>query len=139
MKVMFKSCRRDQKRQKGFTIIELLLGIALFGILIPAIVLTMNNIAAVNDRSKDLAIANIYAENKMEEIRSIGYNSAINGTTDITSTLPVTLGRTRSGSYTISETTIGLKEIALTITIESRGGSRTLNYKSVVGELGVGQ
>lgn len=124
---------------KGFTVVELLLGIALFGVLMPVIVITMNNISAINDRSKDLAIANIFAENKIEEIRSIGYNSANTGTVDVTTALPATLGQDRSGSYTITEDIPGQKVISLTLTIDGRGGLRTLNYRSVVGELGVGQ
>ncbi len=124
---------------KGFTVVEILLGIALFGVLIPAIVMGLNSVAILNDSSKDLAIANIYAENKMEELRSIGYNSISNGTVDITSTLPPTLGRARSGGYTISTPVSGIKEVTLFITIVHRGGTRTLNYRTNIGELGVGQ
>ena len=51
----------------GFTVVEMLLGIALFAIIIPSIILAFNAISTLNDSSKDLAIANIYAENKMEE------------------------------------------------------------------------
>ena len=123
----------------GFTVVEILLGIALFGILIPAIILALNSIAVINDASKDLVIANIYAENKIEELRSIGYNSIPVSTVSITSTLPVTLGKNRSGSYTVTNTTAGQKVITLTIVVQARGSTRTLNYRSIVGELGVGQ
>ncbi len=123
----------------GFTVVEMLLGIALFGVLIPAIVLGLNSVSILNDSSKDLAIANIYAENKIEELRSLGYNSLTNGTASITSTLPVTLGQSRTGYYSITSPVAGIKEVTLTITIATRGGTRTLNYKSDIGELGVGQ
>ena len=123
----------------GFTVVEMLLGIALFAIIIPTLILAMNSISILNDNSKDLAIANIYAENKIEELRSIGYNSVSVGTVSLTSSLPATLGKYRSGSYTVGNATAGQKDVSLTITIDARGTLRTLNYKSVIGELGVGQ
>lgn len=75
----------------------------------------------------------------MEELRSIGYNSIGTGTVNISNTLPITLGRTRSGYYTISSPNAGIKEVVLTLTIVHRGGTKTLNYKTDIGELGVGQ
>ena len=124
---------------KGFTVVEMLLGIALFAIVIHTIILALNSITIINDSSKDLAIANIYAENKIEELRSIGYNSVPVSTVDITSTLPATLGKNRSGTYTVSTATAGQKQVTLTIIVESRGKIKTLNYRSIIGELGVGQ
>jgi type II secretory pathway pseudopilin PulG len=124
----------------GFTVVEMLLGIALFGILVPAVITGFDSISLLNDSSKDLAIANIIAENKIEELRSIGYNSVPTGTTSITNTLPATLGRTRSGSYTVTNAIAGQKMVDLTITITGRQStSKTLTYRSIIGELGVGQ
>ena len=123
----------------GFTVVEMLLGIALFAILIPAVILALNSISTLNDSSKDLAISNIIAENKMEELRSIGFNSVPNGTTDITASMPLTLGANRSGSYTVTTPVAGQKQITINLVIQARGLSRTLNYRSVIGELGVGQ
>jgi len=129
----------SKKNSGGFTIVEMLLGIALLGIILPTLVIALNSIAILNENSKDLAIANIYAENKIEELRSIGFNSMTDGTTDITSQLPTSLGKLRSGSLVISTPVVGQKNIALSITVESRGRSKTLKYNSIIGELGVGQ
>lgn len=126
-------------KQLGFTIIELLLGISLFAVLIPAVIISLNSIAAANDNAKDTVIANIAAENKIEELRSFGYNSINVGTVDFSSTLPQTLGTPRAASYTVTNDTAGLKEVSLSITFTNRRGSHTLNYKTLVGELGVGQ
>ena len=131
--------KRTTSNTKGFTVVEMLLGIALFAIIIPTIIVAMNAISILNDNSKDLAIANIIAENKIEELRSIGYNSVNIGTVSLTASLPATLGKYRSGSYTVTSPTAGQKEITLTITIDARSKLKTLNYKSVIGELGVGQ
>ena len=128
-----------KKNTHGFTIVEMLLGIALFGILMPAMVVMLNSITMINENSKDLAIANIFAENKIEELRSIGFNSIPVSTVNLTGLLPTTLGRYRTGSYTVTTPVAGQKSIALTITIENRGRTKTLNYTSIIGELGVGQ
>ncbi len=128
-----------KKNIHGFTIVEMLLGIALLGIILPTIVVALNTISILNENTKDLAIANIYAENKIEELRSIGFNSISNGTVSLTSSLPVSLGSLRTGSLIVSTPVAGQKNIALSITIESRGRTKTLNYSSVIGELGVGQ
>jgi type II secretion system protein I len=125
--------------QHGFTIVELLLAIALFAILIPTVIVSLNSIAAANDNTKDTVIANIVAENKIEELRSFGYNSVNTGTVDFSSTLPQTLGSPRSASYTVTNDTAGLKEVSLSITFTNRRGSHTLNYRTLIGELGVGQ
>ena len=127
-----------KNNSQGFTIVEMLLGIALFAILIPTLIVALNTISLLNENSKDLAIANIYAENKIEEMRSLGYNSIVAGTTNITAQLPTSLGKNRSGTLTVTDAT-SQKSITLSITIESRGRTRTLNYKSIIGELGVGQ
>jgi type II secretory pathway pseudopilin PulG len=134
MKVMLKRRGGD-----GFTVVEMLLGIALFGIIIPTIILAMNAVSMLNENSKDLAIANIYAENKIEEFRSLGYNSLATGTTSVTAELPSALGKDRSGSYTVTTPVTGQKNISLTITIENRGRTKTLTYTTIIGELGVGQ
>jgi type II secretory pathway pseudopilin PulG len=128
-----------KKNTQGFTVVEMLLGIALFAIIIPTLIVALNSISLINENSKDLAVANIFAENKIEELRSIGYNSIATGTTDMTSQLPTSLGRYRSGTLTITQSVAGQKSINLSITIESRSRTKTLNYRSIIGELGVGQ
>lgn len=126
-------------KQQGFTVVELLLAIALFAILIPTIIISLNTIAAANDNAKDTVIANIAAENKIEELRSLGYNSVDVGTTDFSSTLPATLGSPRTASYTVTNSVAGIKEITISISFTNRKGTGTLYYRSLISELGVGQ
>ena len=116
-----------------------MLAITLFAILIPSIIISLNSIAAANDNAKDTVIANIAAENKIEELRSFGYNSVATGTTDFSSTLPQTLGSPRSASLTVTNSTAGIKEITVSVTFTNRRGSHTLYYRSLISELGVGQ
>jgi prepilin-type N-terminal cleavage/methylation domain-containing protein len=93
--------------QKGFTIVELVVTIVIAGIIIPAVAIALNNLTAINHRARDLAIANTIAQNKVETLRSIGYNSVATGTVDFSSELPGSMGAPKSASYTISTPTTG--------------------------------
>jgi prepilin-type N-terminal cleavage/methylation domain-containing protein len=132
-----------ENRQKGFTVIELMIAIALFGIVMPSIITAILSLNAINDRAGDLLYANTIAEGKIESLRSAGYNSLTLGTTDFSSELPPTLDNPRSASYTISsfenDVTSGVKEIDITISYSSYGKAITQNYKSLISELGIAQ
>ena len=72
----------------GFTITELLITLALFGIVTTMYAVGINNLTVLNNRARDLSLANTIAQNRFELIRSAGYNSAELGTTDFSSELP---------------------------------------------------
>lgn len=128
-----------RKGQAGFTVIELLISIGLFGLVAPSISLAIMSINRVNDRAADLTMANVLAENKLESLRSQGYNALTNGSVDFTSELPASFTEPRTASYTISTPTAGLKNISITIQYTDQGQTRSLSYASIIGELGVGQ
>jgi Tfp pilus assembly protein PilE len=130
---------RVAKSFLGFTIIEMLVGIALFGLIIPSIAIAVASIGFINDRARDLAYANVLAENKIEQIRSAGYNATALGTTSFSSELPATFASPKSASYTVSAPSTGVKEIGVTITYNDHNRTRTLTYKGLITELGVGQ
>jgi prepilin-type N-terminal cleavage/methylation domain-containing protein len=129
-----------KKSEAGFTIVELLIAIALFGLVVPSIILSILSLNQINDRASDLTVANILAENKVESIRSAGYNTLTNGSTvDFTSELPNSFTAPKSANYTVSEPQTGLKKIDIAIQYTDRGVSRTLNYSTLMSELGVSQ
>lgn len=128
-----------KKEQNGFTIVELLLVIVVGGILVLSINTILTSHAYLSQRGRDLILANAYAELKMESLRSIGFLGLTDGTTDITSELPSELSNSRSGTLTISSFSPSVKQVLITITYNEQGKSRTYNYKSLIGELGVGQ
>ena len=127
-----------KKQQGGFTVVEMLVTLALFAILIPSITLGLSTLTQLNNRSRDLTLISIIAENKIESLRSLGYNAIQNGTVNFTSELPSELASPKSASYTVTENG-GLKTVSVTITYNDYKKSRTINYRSVVSETGVGQ
>ena len=122
----------------GFTTVELLVAIivgALFVISINTIYTTQ---VYINERGRDLVVANSYAESKIEALRSAGYLSLADGTTDITSELPDELNQA-SGSLVISSYNTAIKQAVLTINYNQQGNDQTYTYTTYIGELGVGQ
>ncbi len=85
-----------------------------------------------------MVVANSYAESKIEALRSAGYLSLADGTTDITSELPDELNQA-SGSLVISSYNTAIKQAVLTINYNQQGNDQTYTYTTYIGELGVGQ
>lgn len=123
----------------GYMTVELIIAIIVGAVLI----LCLNNIVISQEylaqRSRDMAVANAFAENKIEGLRSQGYLGLSIGTTNITSELPAELKSPRTGTQVISSHATGIKKIHITITYNEQGVSRTYTYASLIGELGVGQ
>jgi prepilin-type N-terminal cleavage/methylation domain-containing protein len=127
-----------RKSQDGFTIVEMLIALALFAILIPALTLGVSTLTQLNNRSRDLTLISIIAENKIESLRSLGYNSIAVGTIDFSSELPAELASPKSANFTITENA-GIKNIDVSISYNDYKKTRTVLYKSAVSETGVGQ
>jgi prepilin-type N-terminal cleavage/methylation domain-containing protein len=125
--------------ESGFTVVELLITIAISGIIIPSLSIALTNLAVINNRSRDLALVNMLAQNKMELLRSAGYNSVSTGTTDFSSELPSLLTSPKTANYVVSSPVNGTKDVTITITYKEYKISRTVTYKSSISELGVGQ
>jgi prepilin-type N-terminal cleavage/methylation domain-containing protein len=127
------------KHEQGFTLVELLLTIAVFAIVMPAIAVGINNLVVINNRARDLALINMLAQNKVEMLRSAGYNSIATGTTSFTSELPSSLASPKNASYTVTNSSPGIKEIVITIYYKDYSQTKTVNYKTIISEIGVGQ
>lgn len=126
-------------KQSGFTLVELVVTIGVFAIIVPALASMLGQLDSVNDRARDLAVIHALVENKVEGLRSISFAGLTNGTTDFTSELPVTVATPRAANYTISSVTSSLKQVDVSITYNDHGATRSLSYRTYVGELGVGQ
>jgi prepilin-type N-terminal cleavage/methylation domain-containing protein len=124
---------------QGFTIVELLVSMIVGAVIVGALsVITINN-THLSQRGRDVVLANAFAEAKVEALRSAGYVSLTDGTTNITAELPSDLKAPRSGSQVVTSPSTGLKKIVLNITYNDQGESRTYSYSTMIGELGVGQ
>ncbi|HEU5187581.1 MAG TPA: hypothetical protein VFT87_03695, partial [Candidatus Saccharimonadales bacterium] len=106
---------------------------------VPMIAGMMSMIDALNDRARDRAAINALVENKVESLRSISFVGLADGTTDFTNELPASVGAPRSATYTISSANTALKQVDVVVTFSDHGESRTMSYKTYIGELGVGQ
>lgn len=119
--------------------VELLIALIVGAILI----LSLNNIVTshvyLSQRGRDLLVANAFAEQKVESLRSQGYLTLLDGTTDITGELPTELKAPRNASLSITTFSAALKKINVSITYNEQGNARTHTYATYIGELGVGQ
>jgi type II secretory pathway pseudopilin PulG len=130
---------KNKNGTAGFTIVELVVTIVIAGIIIPAVSLALTNLSSVEYQARDLALANMISQNKVESLRSIGYNSINTGTTDFSSDLPAQMGRPKSASYTVSSPQTGIKQVELSISYTEYKISKTVVFKTYISELGVGQ
>lgn len=131
--------RLAPKQEAGFTIVELLVSLVVTVILVTGINSIYLTHMVQTQKVRNLALANSFAENKIEALRSTGFLGISNGTTDISGDLPSDLWSPHSASLQINSATSGLKNIVLTITFNDSGNQRTYNYQTYIGELGVGQ
>jgi prepilin-type N-terminal cleavage/methylation domain-containing protein len=127
------------KNKQGFTMLELLISIAILGIVVPALSLGLRGLIVLNNRSRDLALTSMVAENKVEQLRSSGFNSLTVGTYNFSNELPGEISNPKTATYTISNPSAGIKNIDINITYWDYTRTKTMIYKSVVSELGVGQ
>jgi len=130
---------KSRASSHGFTVVELLLSIAVFAIVVPIIILGVVTLSQINQNAINLSYANIIVENKVETLRSMGYNSLQNGTVSFTSDLPVSFGSTKSASYIIATESTGVKSITVSLSYKALNRTVSLNYRTLISELGVGQ
>ncbi len=123
----------------GFTVIELMISIGVIAVVIPSLVVGINNLSVINKRTRDLALTSMVAENKAELLRNTGYNSVAVGTFDFTSELPSELAPPKTATYIVTNPTPGIKEIDITISYGDYGTTKTQSFKAIISELGVGQ
>ena len=128
-----------KKSQNGFTIIELLISIAVIGILVPTLAGFVTTLNRLNDRARDLTLVNSLVENKAEGLRSQGYTELNNGTFTFSSELPTTLGSPKNASYIVSSPNPGIKQVDVTVNYNDHGTNQQVQYRTYIGELGVGQ
>jgi prepilin-type N-terminal cleavage/methylation domain-containing protein len=130
--------KRDLGKQRGFSVVELLVSIALFAVIVPTLSTALATLSALNNRARDLTLISIIAENKIESLRSIGYNSVPPGTVDFTSELPTEVAAPKSASYTVTQNS-GYRTVDITVSYKDYRRTREVRYRSIISETGVGQ
>lgn len=128
-----------RNRHAGFTVVELVVTIVIAGFIVPAVAIALNNLTVINKQARDQVLANMLAQNKVETLRSLGFNSVNTGTVSFTSDLPNTFGSPKSASYTVTEPQTGVKQIDVNISYTEYKTTKNVTYRTYLGELGVGQ
>lgn len=128
-----------KKSQNGFTVLEVVVTIAIAGFILVSVIAMINSLNVINDRARDLTLANALAENKVEGLRSIGFSGLVDETVDFTDELPNVLAAPRQAQYVVSSPSAGLKQVEVEITYNDYGSQRNIEYRTYIGELGVGQ
>lgn len=123
---------------RGVTVVEILATIAVFALVIPSLYGSVVFLNILNRRAELLTQMNVLAENKLESLRSQGYNTVAVGITDFTTELPSNYQDPKSAQYDVTEVD-GLKTVEVQLTVTDRGKTYTHTYSSIIGELGVAQ
>lgn len=131
--------KQVHRSSDGFTIVELLVSIAVAAIVITSLSQVTTSYLHVAQRGRYLNLANAYVEAKIESLRNTGYNGLVVGTSSLTSELPSQLPRGSSASMTITSPASGLKEVDISLSYSDQGLTNTYSYTTYIGELGVGQ
>ncbi len=119
--------------------VELIISLIVGAVLILSLHTVVTTHTFLTQRSRSLVTTNAFAEQKIEALRSAGYLGVPIGTTNITPELPAGLKRPRSAQLAVTAHTSAIKKVQLTINYNEEGASRTQNYTTFIGELGVGQ
>ncbi len=125
--------------EAGFTLVEILVTIIVGAIFVGSANLIIVQHTHLGQRGRDLVLANAYVEGKIEELRSQGFSSLSNGTTDITNELPSDLKAPHTASLIISSQSTSIKKAVISLTYNDQGAVRSYSYTTFIGELGVGQ
>jgi prepilin-type N-terminal cleavage/methylation domain-containing protein len=133
------SMSKMKPAEGGFTLVELLVTIAVAAIVTLTLNQVVTNYVHLNQRGRYLNLANSFAESRIELLRNSGFNSLNIGTTNLTSQLSTQLPPSRSASMTVSSPFTGIKKVDLSISYKDQGQTQTYNYSTYIGELGVGQ
>lgn len=135
------------KSSSGFTLIELIVTIAVIGILLPVVIMFLNAINSMNGKANTLSTVNAYAENRVEAFRSAGFQSVpltTAGPVAFTGAeaLPMGVPLPKSATYEVTlpdPTNPSIKKVVISVNFRSFDTTETRKYVTYIGELGVGQ
>ncbi len=132
------SMKRSQ--QTGFTIIELLIAIVVTGLVITGITNLYITIEITQRKSHRLELATRAGERQIESLRNEQYSSLTPGSTiDFTTQLPAALPSPKSGTVDVSEPSVGLRRVDVTVSYGEGSSSHTVSLSSLIGVIGIGQ
>lgn len=128
------------KSQGGFTLIELIVTIALMGLVIAGLVNLFIMIEVSQRKSYHLEIATRAGEAKIESLRNAQYNNLeADSQLDFSSDLPEDLPSPKTGTVSVSEPESGVKRVDVSISYKDGSNTKTVKQSSLIGVIGIGQ
>ena len=123
----------------GFTIIELIISILVFGFVAAGLAEVFTSVTDVQRNANYLQLATTAAQTEVESLRNNNYDQLANGTISFTSKLPTILPSPRSGTVIISEPITGIKRVDVTVSYNQDGLTENIELSSYIGIIGIAQ
>ncbi len=126
-------------RQAGFTIVELLVTIAIVGITTASLSSLFISIRNVQQQTLHVDAATRAAQREIETLRNDNYASltpgqVINFTGQLPSSLP-----NANGTVQVSQPAADLRRVDVTVSYQSGGSQRSVQLSSLIGVIGITQ
>ncbi len=125
----------SQNRKSGYTLIELMVGIMILGIVLATAFTGMKQGFYLLESARDNTLASQVMQGEMENLRTTNWDTidALKGTSDFAPDSDILSGQDESytSQRVITSTKVGQLEVVLNVTwTDSRGISHTNNYVS---------
>lgn len=128
------------KNESGFTLIELIVTIAVTGLILGGIVNVYIGIQTMQRRTYQVELATRAGEKQIESLRNSHYASLEPGVQiDFSDDLPADLSGPKTGIVDVSEPSDGLRRVDVAITYKDGSGTRTIKQSSLIGVIGIAQ
>ncbi|MFH1581821.1 MAG: prepilin-type N-terminal cleavage/methylation domain-containing protein [Pseudomonadota bacterium] len=118
--------RRLRNNNSGFTLMEVLVAMLILSVGLLGMAALITGIINSNKLSNRISVATVLAQDKMEDIKRIGYDNAVGGTEDYDTISDYSLYK-RITNVATGDPAAGLKKITVTVYWESDDHSVVLN------------
>ncbi len=126
--------------QKGFTIVELVVTIAVLGVMIVAVAGVFESVQSIQRKTTRYEQATRLATQKLESLRNNNYNNLVPGSTiDFSNEIPTDQLPNANASINITEPNPGLIRADVSISYSDNSSPRTVKLSSLIGIIGITQ
>lgn len=131
---------KDLKFEKGYTLVEVLITIAVSAILFGAVFVLYSNILIIQNKTQRLEAATRSAHQQIESLRNLQYNNLVEGEDiDFSDTLPDILPAGSVGTVVVSDSDNDLKRVDVSVIYPEDGATQTVTVSSLIGIIGITQ